>query len=149
MASFFDQLIHATNGALIKALELELGRIVCVGENFIFPNINVTSWIGNTPTVAIGHYLQVTDTDFAKAVGVTSTPNLVNKPDIELQRGETGNAESNAHGAKTTHFATHQGGSDMFSNVQNLITNPENYSVLSAFIGELQKDQASRQGLEP
>ena len=28
----------------------------------------VTAWIGNTPKIAIGHYLQTLDTDFEKAV---------------------------------------------------------------------------------
>ena len=28
----------------------------------------VTSWLGNTPTVALNHYLQVLDTDFEKAI---------------------------------------------------------------------------------
>ncbi|NDH06971.1 hypothetical protein EBX93_13810 [bacterium] len=109
----------------------------------------VTNWIGNTAAVAVGHYLQVTDNDFAKATGVTGTQNLINPPKIELPEVEIGNAESNANDAKTTHFTTHQGGSDMFSNVQNLIENPENYRVLSALIGELQNDQVPRVGIEP
>jgi len=29
----------------------------------------VTAWIGNTPKIALGHYLQTLDTDFQKAVG--------------------------------------------------------------------------------
>ncbi|GEM_PF-2773931 len=37
----------------------------------------------------------------------------------------------------------------MFGNVQELLENPENYSVLAAFIEELNKEQAPRQGLEP
>ena len=40
----------------------------------------VTSWLGNTPTVALKHYLQVLDTDFEKAI----------------QKAETGGAESGA-----------------------------------------------------
>ncbi len=107
-------------------------------------------WIGNTITVARGHYLQVTDNDFAKATGrITGTQNLINPLRIELPEVEIGNAESNAHDAKTTHFTTHQGGSDMFSNVQNLIENPENYRVLSAFIEEMQNDLVPRVGIEP
>ena len=37
----------------------------------------------------------------------------------------------------------------MFGNVQDLLANPENYSVLSAFIGELQNEQVPRVGIEP
>jgi len=32
-----------------------------------FPIHTVCAWIGNTPNIAIKHYLQVLETDFAKA----------------------------------------------------------------------------------
>ena|GEM_PF-3310184 len=101
-----------------------------------YPLHIVTNWIGNTPSVAIGHYLQVTDTDFAKAIGVTCTPNLINKPDIELLGVDTNSnkplgKESDTLDAETAQKEAIRAGSDMFSNVQNLIANPEKYSVLS------------------
>lgn len=42
----------------------------------------VTSWIGNTPTVALKHYIQVLDSDFDKAVrgGAESGAVLVQNP---------------------------------------------------------------------
>jgi hypothetical protein len=36
-----------------------------------FPIHVVCSWLGNSPQVAQGRYLPVTEADFAKAVGVT------------------------------------------------------------------------------
>ena len=34
----------------------------------------VCSWLGNTPKVAIGHYLQTNESDFRKALGSAPTP---------------------------------------------------------------------------
>jgi len=39
-----------------------------------FPVHVVTAWLGNTPKVAMRHYLQVTDADFQKAVGALQNP---------------------------------------------------------------------------
>ena len=36
-----------------------------------YPIHVVTSWLGNTPRIALKHYLQVTDADFERAAGVT------------------------------------------------------------------------------
>jgi integrase len=113
-----------------------------------YPLHVVTSWIGNTPSVAIGHYLTVQDSDFSKAVGVTSTSNLTTA-NSQLSGLETDSNKSNTLDAKTAQNTAIYGCSEMFKNVQNLVENNENYSVFTAFIGELQKIQASRQGLEP
>src|SRR5262249_51240576 len=42
----------------------------------------VTVWIGNTPKIALGHYLQTLDADFEKAVrgGAESSAAAVRKP---------------------------------------------------------------------
>lgn len=46
----------------------------------------VTAWIGNTPKIALGHYLQALDADFAKAVkggaesGAVVVQNAVQSP---------------------------------------------------------------------
>ena len=37
-----------------------------------YPIHVVTSWLGNTPRIALKHYLQVTDTDFERAAEVTN-----------------------------------------------------------------------------
>jgi len=93
----------------------------------------VAAWIGNTPTVAIGHYLQTIDSDWEKA---TST----------IEKSDT---KSDTLGAEMTHFNTYCGGSETFTNIQELIKILGNSSILSTITEELLKDQASRQGLEP
>ncbi|GEM_PF-5045525 len=106
-------------------------------------------WVGNTPAIAIGHYLQVTDTHFAKAVGVTCTPNLINKPDIDSLGVKKNNAKSDAHDVKTTQNPTHRGGSEMFAEVQELIEIEGNIEVLAGIVEELQKQRMPRVGIEP
>ena len=93
----------------------------------------VAAWIGNTPTVAIGHYLQTIDSDWEKA---TST----------IEKSDT---KSDTLGVEMTHFNTYCGGSETFTNIQELIKILGNSSILSTITEELLKDQASRQGLEP
>ena len=39
-----------------------------------FPIHTVTAWLGNSPRIAIKHYLQVTDDDYAKAIGLSKQP---------------------------------------------------------------------------
>ena len=90
-------------------------------------------WIGNTPKVAIGHYLQTIDSDWEKATTTTGIKNDV-KNDVS--------------GAKTLHFPMDQGGSQTFDNVQNLIENMGNSSVLSTITEELQNPQVSSTRVE-
>jgi len=88
------------------------------------------AWIGNSPTVAIGHYLTVLDSDFEKATTISSV-------------------KSDVNGAKTMCFTMDSGGSKTSQDVSNLIENSLNTSVLTRITEELLKNQASRQGLEP
>ena len=85
-------------------------------------------WIGNTPKVAIGHYLQTIDSDWEKATTTTEIKNDV-KNDVSV--------------AKTLCFPMDQGGSQTIDNVQNLIENIGNSSVLSTNTEELLNSQVS------
>ena len=44
-----------------------------------FPIHTVTAWLGNSPRIAMKHYLQVTDDDYAKAIGI-SKQSVVRNP---------------------------------------------------------------------
>ena len=98
-----------------------------------FPLHVASKWIGNTPTVAMGHYLQVIDSDWEKATTTT----------------EKSNTKSDTLGVEMTHFNTYCGGSQTFTNVQELIQILGNSSVLSTIIEEMQNDQVPRVGIEP
>lgn len=88
----------------------------------------VAKWIGNTPKVAMGHYLQTIDSDWEKATTITEIKNDV-KNDVSA--------------AKTMCFPMDQGGSQNFASVQYLVENLGNSSVLSTITEELQSNQAS------
>jgi integrase len=92
----------------------------------------VASWIGNTPTVAIGHYLQTIDPDWEKATSTT----------------EKSTTKSTTLGVEMTHFNTLQGGSRTFTNVQELIENPENYSILSEITEKMKSNLVGAEGFE-
>ncbi len=65
-----------------------------------YPIHVVTAWLGNTPRIAIKHYLQVTDADFENAAGVTTTV-------AESENGAP--AKSGAEsGAPAAHFPAQQ-----------------------------------------
>ena len=98
-----------------------------------YPLHVAAKWIGNTPKVAIGHYLQTIDSDWEKATTTTGIKNDV-KNDVSV--------------AKTLHFPMDQGGSQTFDNVQNLIENIGNSSVLSTITEELQNPQLSSTRVE-
>ena len=98
-----------------------------------YPLHVASKWIGNTPTVAMGHYLQVIDSDWEKAT--TST--------------EKSNTKSDTLGVEMTHFNTYCGGSQTFANVQELFKILGDSSVLSTIIEEMQNDQVPRVGIEP
>ncbi len=98
-----------------------------------FPLHVASKWIGNTPTVAMGHYLQVIDSDWEKATTTT-------------QKSDT---KSDTSGVEMTHFNTYCGGSQTFTNVQELIKILGDSSVLSTIIEEMQNDQVPRVGIEP
>ncbi len=98
-----------------------------------YPLHVAAGWIGNTPKVAIGHYLQTIDSDWEKATTTTGIKNDV-KNDVS--------------GAKTMCFPMNQGGSQTFDNVQNLIENIGNSSVLSTITEELQNPQVSSTRVE-
>ena len=98
-----------------------------------FPLHVASKWIGNTPTVAMGHYLQVIDSDWEKATTTT----------------EKSNTKSDTLCVEMTHFNTYCGGSQTFTNVQELIQILGNSSVLSTIIEEMQNEQVPRVGIEP
>ena len=98
-----------------------------------FPLHVASKWIGNTPTVAMGHYLQVIDSDWEKATTTT----------------EKSNTKRDTLGVEMTHFNTYCGGSQTFTNVQELIQILGNSSVLSTIIEEMQNEQVPRVGIEP
>ena len=98
-----------------------------------FPLHVASKWIGNTPTVAMGHYLQVIDSDWEKATNTT----------------EKSDTKSDTLGVEMTHFNTYCGGSKTFTNVQELIKALGDSSVLSTIIEEMQNDQVPRVGIEP
>ncbi len=43
-----------------------------------FPIHTVTAWLGNSPRIAMKHYLQVTEDDYAKAIGISNQPVVQN-----------------------------------------------------------------------
>ena len=89
----------------------------------------VAAWIGNTPTVAIGHYLQVIDSDWERAASTTT--------------------KSDTLSTEMAHFRTYSGDTTIGQDVSNSIENGLNSSVLAIITEELLKKKASRQGLEP
>ena len=93
----------------------------------------VAAWIGNTPTIAMGHYLQVIDSDWEKATSTT----------------EKSITKSDTLGAKTTHFNTHCGGSETFTNIQDLIGIFGNSSVLFEITEEMKGNLMGAEGIEP
>lgn len=95
-----------------------------------YPLHVAAAWIGNSPTVAIGHYLTVLDSDYEKATTITNVNSDVN--DVQMR-----------------HFSMDLGGSKTDHNGSKLIGNDLDTSVLSRITEELQKIKASRQGLEP
>ena len=43
-----------------------------------FPIHTVTAWLGNSPRIAMKHYLQVTEDDYSKAIGISKQPVVQN-----------------------------------------------------------------------
>ena len=93
----------------------------------------VAAWIGNTPTVAIGHYLQVIDSDWERAASTTTKSDTKNDTLI----------------TEMAHFTTYSGDTTIGQDVSNSIENGLNSSVLAIITEELLKKKTSRQGLEP
>ena len=112
-----------------------------------YPLHVVVKWLGNTPKVAIGHYLQTMDSDWEKATRSTTTTQNQNNV-VEISHSIESNAKNDTDDAKTTHFPTTQSGSQTFANVQNLIENTINSSVLSTITDELQNSQVSSTRVE-
>ena len=68
----------------------------------------VTSWLGNTPNIALKNYLMTTDTDFELATKVSVTG--------DMGWGVRGTSENTSAGVKSDQNPYHRGGSQMFSN---------------------------------
>ncbi len=71
-------------------------RAICETDLMQHHSIHVvTAWIGNTPTVTLGHYLQTLDSDFEKAVrggaesGARAVQNALPSPAVTDRRERT------------------------------------------------------------
>ena len=109
-----------------------------------YPIHVTTSWLGNSPAVAMAHYLQVTDADFLKAsMGVSISG------DMRVDDHSKSVSLSTSLDAKTTQNPSHRGGSQVFAEVQQLLENPEVMKNLTVIAGELQNGKMTSLGLEP
>ncbi len=93
-----------------------------------FPLHTVCAWIGNTKAIAAGHYLQVTDADWARATG-----------------SEEAAANPSTNPATQARPRAHTG-------AQDKTKNPENSAVLSGFgvpCDAVKNRPMGRAGLEP
>lgn len=106
----------------------------------------VTSWIGNSPTVATAHYLQVTDLDWNKATLSTSELDgqIVGSPDSEKN-----SAKNDVTNAKILQKTMHRGGSQMFEDVQDLLKKPDILRVFKQFAAKNQNKKIPLTGIEP
>lgn len=85
-----------------------------------FPIHVVTAWLGNTPTIAMRHYLLTTDADFERAAsGKTRTEKAVQIPVQQAeetgcieQQPENGNREISGENETLQLGATSQNGED-------------------------------------
>ena len=93
----------------------------------------VAAWIGNSPTVAIGHYLQTIAPDWEKATSTT----------------EKSDTKSDTLGVEMTHFNTYCGGSETFTNIQELIKTFGDSSVLAEITEEMKGNLMGAEGFEP
>ncbi len=91
-----------------------------------FPIHVVTKWLGNSPKIAIKHYLQVTEDHFAKALEAAQNPAQL--------------------GAKTVQKAAQQGAA---SSTQGLATDPGKTDKNTVFPGISGDCQVAETGLEP
>ena len=88
------------------------------------------NWIGNSPTVAMGHYLQVLDSDWEKAT-------------------TTSDVKSDGNDVKTMHFSMNSGGFKTGQDVPNPIRNGLDSSVLAIITEELKSNLVGAEGIEP
>lgn len=70
-----------------------------------YPIQVVTAWLGNTPRIALKHYLQVTDADFARAAADASGSGYSNG-----SPSQNGAAKSDAQNPEALHFSVQQAG---------------------------------------
>lgn len=104
----------------------------------------VTSWLGNTPEVALRHYLQVTDEDFKKGIN-SGTWGVVGDANLVMGKSDQ---KSDQLLSKSDQNDDHRGGSQMFADVQQLLENPEVMKNLAVIAEELKKNQVTSLGLE-
>jgi integrase len=88
------------------------------------------AWIGNSPTVAIGHYLTVLDSDYEKATTIS---------DVKFDGNDV----------KTMHFSMNSGGFKTGQDVPNPIRNGLDSSVLAEITEEMKRDLVGAEGIEP
>jgi len=90
----------------------------------------VAAWIGNSPTVAIGHYLQTIDPDWEKATTIS-------------------NVKSEVNNVKTMHISMDSSGSKTGQDVPNSIRNGLDSSVLAEINEEMKSNLVGAEGIEP
>ena len=90
----------------------------------------VAAWIGNSPTIAIGHYLQTIDPDWEKATTISDV-------------------KSDGSDVKTMHFSMDSSGSKTGQDDSNSIENGLDCSVLAEITEELKNDLVGAEGIEP
>ena len=90
----------------------------------------VAAWIGNSPTIAIGHYLQTIDPDWEKATTISDV-------------------KSDGSDVKTMHFSMDSSGSKTGQDDSNSIENGLDSSVLSEITEEMKSDLVGAEGIEP
>ena len=100
------------------------------------------SWFSFANSVALSHYLQVTDADFEKAAKVSISGDMGGV-------GTKDHSESVSLDAKMSQNPPHHGGSVVFADVQQLLENPEVMKNLALIAEELKKNQVTSLGLEP
>ena len=84
-----------------------------------YPIQVVTAWLGNTPRIALKHYLQVTDGDFTRAAGGSACNALTNG-----EKSPKGAAESGASNSKTMQNPVQRGGAVRRNNSHQNSTTP-------------------------
>ena len=98
-----------------------------------YPIHVVTSWLGNTPNIALKHYLQVTDADFERAAGVS----------------EKGGAKGGAQAAQKAAQQVHAGYRVESQTTQQVLTGRELMLDLAVCCNDLQPPQIAGAGFEP
>ena len=88
------------------------------------------NWIGNSPTVAMGHYLTVLDSGYKKATTIFDV-------------------KSDGNDVKTMHFSMNSGSFKTGQDVPNPIRNGLDSSVLAIITEKMKSNLMGAEGIEP